>query len=267
MGRFRWVVVSALVLALGAPSAGSADPRPSERAALGATLKASVRQAEEGDRIVLTARIKAPSKALRATLLERQVSIVGDVSWEQAKSVKVRGRGKVSFAVVATGPNADRYRLSVTYAGKRAAVASKPISVTVWSWIPLAGYRPYYETDSVGPIEVDLNGRRYEGWGPFSYSRAGSWEERFTPGRHCKAFRGVLGLSDISEDGSSGAIGFTADDGAVYSSPPLIPGTELQVNVPLASPYRFGIQALDTSPGDLESWPVIGDPAFLCTGV
>jgi hypothetical protein len=45
------------------------------------------------------------------------------------------------------------------------------------------------------------------------------------------------------------------------------------VTVELAEPYRFGIQLFDTTPGgttgrdDVESWPVLGEPAFLCTGV
>ena len=156
--------------------------------------------------------------------------------------------------------------MSVTYAGKRAAVASKPISVTVWRWIPLRDYEPYYSAGYPAFGQVSLNGRRYDGWGA-RYVHAGSWEARFTPGRHCNAFRGVLGLSDNSDDGSSGTIGFTADDSLIYGSPPLTPGMEFPVEVPLAKPYRFGIQLADTSPDKIESWPVIGDPAFLCTGV
>jgi len=265
----RWVVaVVVLILAFGTPSDGVADARTADRGAPGVSVKASVPQVEEGDRVTLTARIKSPATARRVTLLRLTVpQYFGDPSWEQVKSVKARGRAKLSFGTVAAGPNTDRYRVSVTYAGKRAAVVSKPISVVVWRWIPLADYRPYYETSSAGTGEVDINGQRYEGWGPAYSSHAGSWEERFTPGRHCKAFRGVLGLSDVSDDGSSGTISYTADDRVVYSSPSLTPGTALHVNLPLAAPYRFGIQALDTSPDKLESWPVIGDPAFLCTGV
>lgn len=268
MDRVRWAVLTVLVLAFCTPVDGVADAGAVDRSALGVTLKASAPQPEEGDRVTLTARIKSPSKAVRVTLLRLNVpQYYGGPSWESVKSVKVRGRGKVGFGIVATGPNTDRYRVSVKYDGKRAAVVSRPLSVIVWRWIPLSGFTPYYETSSVGSGEVDLNGKRYEGWGPAVYSRAGSWEERFTPGRHCKAFRGVLGLSDISDDGSSGTISYTADDRGIYSSPTLTPGMQLQVNVSLATPYRFGIQVLDTSPAELDSWPVIGDPAFLCSGV
>ncbi len=267
MGRFRWVLaVVVLVLAFGTPADGAADARTADRRAPGVILKASVPQAEEGDRVTLSARIKSPATARRVTLLRLNVPTYGSPSWDPVKSVRARDRAKVSFAIVAAGPNTDRYRVSVTYAGKRAAVASKPISVTVWRWIPLRDYGPYYSAGHPDFGQVSLNGRRYDGWGA-RYVHVGSWEARFTPGRHCKAFRGVLGLSDTSDDGSSGTIGFTADDGPVYSSPPLTPGTELPVEVALATPYRFGIQLADTSPDKVESWPVIGDPAFLCTGV
>jgi hypothetical protein len=145
------------------PSDGVADARTADRGALGAVLKASVQQAEEGDRVTLAARIKSPAKAARVTLLERQVSTWGEVSWEPAKSVRVRGRGKVTFGIVATGPNNDLYRASVRYVGKRAAVVSKPVAVTVWRWIPLGDYDPYYSTSGVGDGQVDINVRRYTG--------------------------------------------------------------------------------------------------------
>jgi len=259
------MVVPVLVLAFCTPSDGAADARPADRGAPGATLKASVQQAEEGDRVTLTARIKSPATARRATLLRREVSVFGDASWKPAKSVKVRGQSKVAFGIVAAGPNADRYRVSVTYAGQRAAVTSKPISLIVWSWIALADYRAYYSTSGVGNYQVEINGQQYAGWG--ALSRSGSWEARFTPGRKCKAFSGVLGLHDTSDDGSSGRIGFTADDTRIYDSPSLTPGMDMRVEVPLATPYRFGIQLLDTSPEGLNGRPVIGDPALLCTGV
>jgi hypothetical protein len=76
-----------------------------------------------------------------------------------------------------------------------------------------------------------------------------------------------LGIADISEDGSSGSIAFTADDVSVYESPVLTPGMDVPVNVRLSAPYRFGVQAANTSPEGVKAWPVIGDPALLCTGV
>jgi len=261
-------VVPVLVLAFCTPSNGVADARTVDRPGVGVTVKASVPQAEEGDRVTLTARIKSPATARRVTLLKWVVpQYVGSPSWEPAKSVKVRGRSKVGFGIVATGPNADRYKVSVTYDGERAAVASKSLSLTIWRWIPLYSYTPYYATSGTDRGEYALNGHRYQGWGAVWYSNGPSWEARFTPGRHCKAFQGVLGVTDGSDDGSSGTIAFTADDSPIYSSPPLTPGMELRVEVPLAKPYRFGIQLADTSPDKLESSPVIGDPAFLCTGV
>jgi hypothetical protein len=167
---------------------------------------------------------------------------------------------------VAIGPNRERFRARVTYAVGKPAV-SKPVRVIVWRWIPLSDYAPYYSTSGAQFGEATLNGRRYKAWGASAFSSARSWEARFTPGRHCKAFRGVLAVADISEDGSSGTIAFTADDVPVYSSPVLTPGMDVSVNVRLSAPYRFGIQAANTSAEGVKSWPVIGDPALLCTGV
>jgi hypothetical protein len=194
------------------------------------------------------------------------VPLYGDASWEAVRSVKVGGRSRVVFKRIATGLNQERFRATVTYiTGK--PVTSRPVSVKVWRWIPLSEYTPYYETSGASFGEAMLNGTRYKAWGAASYSHVGAWESRFTPGRHCMAFRGVLGVADISGDGSSGSIRFTADDVMVYESPTLTPGMDVPVEVALASPYRFGLQAFDTSPEGVESWPVIGEPAFLCTGV
>jgi hypothetical protein len=47
--RYRWCAVAVLVLGFCMPSNGVADARTADRSALGAVLKASVQQAEEGD--------------------------------------------------------------------------------------------------------------------------------------------------------------------------------------------------------------------------
>jgi hypothetical protein len=147
--------------------------------------------------------------------------------------------------------------------------------VTVWRWGPLKEYAPYYEAEPGAAIfgTTTINGIAYSGWGAATYSHTGAWESRFTPRRHCKSFNAVLGVGDISDDGSSGSISFTADDEQIYTSPTLAPGMSVPATVPLAKPYRFGIQLLDTTPGDttghddVEAWPVLGEPSFLCTNV
>jgi hypothetical protein len=201
------------------------------------------------------------------------VSIYGPAAWEKVKTVKVSGRSKVSFKRVATNENNERYRVLVTYRNTAKPVVSNAVRVTIWRWIPLSEYAPYYSTGGTGFVTTTINGVAYTGWGVATYSHTGTWESRFTPGRHCKTFKAVLGVADISADGSSGVITFTADDTQVYASPDLTPGMSIPVTVELAKPYRFGIQLLDTTPGGttgrdaVESWPVLGAPAFLCTGV
>ena len=60
----------------------------------------------------------------------------------------------------------------------------------------------------------------------------------------------MLGLSDISADGSSGVVKVTVEDAVVYQSPTLTPGMEVPLTLPIALPYRFGLQASDTSTGN-----------------
>lgn len=241
----------------------------------GATLSTSAKQVDEGNRYTLTATIKTPRQALNVSLQKYKPSFYGwdDPAWEPKKTIRVNARSKVKFGVVAVSENNERYRVVVTYK-KTKPFTSKPVGITVWRWIPLSEYDPYYETGGAIFGTTTINGQAYTGWGAASYSHVGAWESRFTPGRHCTAFRGVLGVGDISADGSSGTIAFTADDTDIYTSSSLTPGMSLPVTIPLAAkPYRFGIQLADTTPGgttgndDIESWPVIGEPAFHCTGV
>jgi hypothetical protein len=280
--RVRVRAVSAFLAiamgATGAPSAAKASApvtaagaghAPSSKAAShGVTLSASKKQVEEGDRFALSAVLKSPAKATRVTLQKWYVpSYYGDPTWQSVKTVGVNGRSKVTFRTVAADLNTARYRVVLSYTDSKAPIFSKPARVTIWRWIPLADYDPYYETSGLLFGEATINGIRYVGWGAAVYSHARAWEARFTPGRHCKTFRGVLGVGDVSDDGSSGTIKFTADDQVIYESSSLTPGMDLHVSVPLATPYRLGIQLFDTSPDGMESWPVIGEPELLCTGV
>ncbi|WP_155992300.1 hypothetical protein [Nocardioides sp. URHA0032] len=239
-------------------------------------LTSSAKNVEEGDRYTLTATLRSAATATRATLEKWHPSLYGwdPAGWDPVKAVKVGHRGKVPFKLVAADLNSERYRVAVAYKKTAKPAVSRPVTVTVWRWIPLSEYDPYYTTGGTGFGTTTINGVAYTGWGAATYSHAGTWESRFTPGRHCKSFTAVLGVGDISADGSSATISFTADDEHIYTSSTLTPGMSAPVTVALPMlPYRFGIQLLDTTPGAttdrdaVESWPVLGAPAFLCTGV
>lgn len=282
------VALLCLVTCMSGPSVGAAASeraatpqgatRPdADRAAItrGATLSASAKHVDEGNRYTLAATIMSPRRALKLTLLKFKPSLYGwdDPAWEAQKTVGVKGRSKIKLSVVGVNENYERYRVVVTYMRAK-PITSKPVSITVWRWIPMSDYDPYYDTGGTGFGTTTINGQVYTGWGAWSFSHTGVWESRFTPGRHCTAFRGVLGVGDISADGSSGIIAFTADDTDIYTSPTLTPGMAVPATVPLPTkPYRFGIRLTDTTPGgttgndEVESWPVIGEPAFHCTGV
>ncbi|WP_148575643.1 hypothetical protein [Nocardioides caldifontis] len=250
-------------------SSFNVSAKPSSMAASrGVTLTASAKQVEEGDRFALTAVIKSPAKAATVTLQRWHVPpYFGEPSWQSVKTLRAKRKSKVTFRAVATDLNDARYRVSLQYRDNRKRFVSNATAVTIWRWIPLSEYDPYYETSGLLFGEAAINGIRYVGWGAAYFSHAGTWEARFTPGRHCKAFSGVLGVADVSDDGSSGTVKLTADDQVIYESTPLTPGMDLPVHIPLSKPYRIGIQLFDTSPDAIESWPVIGEPELLCTGV
>ncbi|NHC25079.1 hypothetical protein G6553_18080 [Nocardioides sp. IC4_145] len=231
----------------------------------GVMLVGSSREVNEGDRYRLTATIKSPARAGNLTLQKLDVPLYyGEPSWEDVKTVGVRGRRQITFKAIATALNVERYRAVVSYKEAK-TVKSRPSSTKVWRWTPLREYTPYYETSGLLFSNFTINGFRYSGWGP--YTRAAAWEARFTPGRHCKALRGILGLSDSSADGSSGVVSVTADDVPVFQSSSLAPGMDEPVMVPLPLPYRTGLQLVNTSPEGLNAWPAVGDPALLCSGV
>ena len=95
-----------------------------------------------------------------------------------------------------------------------------------------------------------------------------SYESRYTVGRHCKAIRGVAGVSDKSADRSSAVVSVVADETTtVFTSGTLSPGMAEQFEVDLAKPYRLSIQAQRTSPADQAAYPAIGSPELLCTGL
>lgn len=275
-------VVAAAVIAAGTSGAGAAPTNdqsvetslaakaPAKR---GVTMAASTRQTVEGSRYTLTASVRSPKQAGSITIQKFDPPDYSfqEPEWDDVKTIPVRGRAEFKLVVVATERDSERYRAVVRYK-KAKPVTSKPAAVTIWRWIPLSEYDPYYETGGTTFGTFGINGVNYKGWGPSLSSYVNSWEARFTPGRHCIAFKGVLGLDDDSDDGASGTVAIISDDRPLYTSPMLTPGMAEPVTVALSKPYRLGLRLTDTTPGGtdghdvLEAYPSIGDPALLCSG-
>lgn len=256
------VIVSAL------PAAASPPAGESRNASIPkATVKSSTDVATEGDRITLRVRVPDASNAKRVVLQERMTDVFGDAVWSEADSKRARSR--VVFKRTVTAANEAAYRVAVSYRGRSKPVVSPAEKLTVWRWIELREFSPYFSTSSLVGIGDDaMNGAAYETWGlHYTISSPRAWESRITPGRHCTAFRAVLGLSDRSADSSSGSISFTADDALVYQSPVLTPGMTVPVTLDLARPYRFGLAAANTSPESVRAYPMVGNGALYCTGI
>jgi hypothetical protein len=183
--------------------------------------------------------------------------------------LRVRDRRQLVFRAVAGATDRDRYRVVLQGKSDR-SVASKPVSVKVWHWYPLTTFDSYYATSGVADYSSNqfaMNGRTYVGsW--YTYGGYGSWESRYTLGRHCRSMRGAFGVTDKSADGSSATIQVLSEGSSpVYSSPALVPGVVDAKVVPLASPYRISIIGTNTSADSLLAYPAAGDLQFLCNGL
>ena len=178
------------------------------------------------------------------------------------KTRKVRGTAKHTFKLLATGVDTQRFRARAKYRSGQPAI-SQSFGITVWQWTDLREVSYYYVTNGAYAGQFAMNGDQYIGW--FTSGHYGMWETRYTTGRNCKAFRGVFGVTDSSDDGSSAQFTLLTDESTeAYASPVLVPGTVEPVQFAVAKPYRFSIQARNTSPDGLRSFPAIGTPQLLC---
>lgn len=226
-------------------------------------------QLVEGDRFTVEVKVRRTTGAQRLLLQQLVTDIYGGRGWVTVSKAKVGGKTRHSFRAVAGKDDAQKYRARVLYAGSKPAV-SKPVTTTVWHWTSMMEFTAYDYSHGISSNAYNqfaMNGTEYHG-GWFTTGTYLSWDLRFTPGRHCKAFRGVAGLTDASADGASGALQLVADEtSTVYASPTLTPGMTTPISVTLAVPYRLFIQAQRTSPAERAAYPAIGNPELLCTGL
>lgn len=267
----------ALVAALAFPmtaTPGSAQPskdnpvlvsRPSGQVAVNVDRKV----VDEGDEITIAARIKRAG-SVRRVILEQDAYAYDyeagryDYVFAEVDRAPSRGRSTVKFHQIASGPDLDRYRVGLELKNGQVKY-SRAVSVQVWRWIALREFAPYEGSRGSGFGEGTMNGALRKAWGPYTYSDTGAWFVRFTPGRHCDAFRGVMALFDTSDDGTDGYGIMSADDQVVFTSPTLTPGMDVPFEVALGAPYRFSIEVYDNDRADaLRAWPGVGDPALHC---
>jgi hypothetical protein len=262
---------SALVAAAAACLGGPVLTAPVASAATvrSVTVLAAPKSATLGNRVAITVKVASPAQARTVQLQTLTKDIYGNLSWSKVGAQHVNGVAKHTFKPVLNQANRQRFRAVAAYKSGR-PVASKAVGVTVWSWTPLSKIPAYYATNGINGYEYSnfaMAGNQYLGW--FTYGSYGMWEERYTTGRHCKALRGDLGVTDNSADGSTAQ--FTVaniDTGAtLYQSPSLSPGAVTKVTLALPMPYRISIQARNTSTNGQVAYPAIGVPELLCTGL
>ena len=263
----RIALLCTLTIVPGLLAAAVPSP-PATSAESAVTIVRAPDTAVEGDQLSFRLKVRGVDRAKRVFLQERSTSLYGDPEWVTVRGRKVAGSSRHDFTATADGIDTESYRAVVTYQNGRVE-ASKPVTVKVWRWVPLVTFSSYYETYGISSnpySQFDMNGKRYVGW--YSYGSYAFWEARYTPGRNCRAFRAELGVRDESQDGSSGSISLLTEDGVpLFTSEALTPGMVQPIEIAMDRPYRFWVQATDTSPDELWALPAMGDPAFLCRGL
>lgn len=218
----------------------------------------------EGEPFSLRARVSRTTGARQVQLL----AAAPGAPWQVVSKTRARKKRTYSFTATAGPEDTVRYRVKVLY--ERGTVSSTPASTAVWHWTPMTDFEPYLQTPGVSfgnNVHITINGVGYRG-GWETYGKYGVWESRVTPGRHCSALRGVVGISDDSADGSSAVVTVTAEETTpVYTSPTLTPGMSVPFQVALATPFRLGVSATRTSLPTLAAYPALATPELLCTGL
>ena len=268
--RIRVAGILLPITLLGAAVAAPAQAVPAvQRSTTPVVLVApAVHDVNQGDLFSVTVKVGAARLAKTVQIQAQTKDIYGKLEWTLLKTANVHAEATHVLKVMADGVDSERFRAVATYRDRK-PVVSKAFAVTVWTWTDLSLISSYYETFGISSgaySQFGMNGDQYIGW--YTYDRSGMWEQRYTPGRHCKAFRGVFGVSDSSADGSSAQFTVLTDEtNVVYQSPTLVPGAVTDVQFDLALPYRLSIQARNTSPDGVLSYPAIGNPQLLCTGL
>jgi hypothetical protein len=235
------------------------------------------RNATEGDRFRVTARITTPKQTKLVAFQYKDTSVYSFESvtrWTTFKTVKVKGRKRVAAVVQATASKEAKFRAVVSYRGTRRTAKSSAARVDYWHWQGLSG-RYYTAGSGTDVLGFTMAGRSWNGW--YMYAGA-SAEGRYTLSGSCKEFKATVGLTDRSADGSTGTITFSTINPAataqpVWTSPTLVPGRIVAVAVPLSAPYRFSILGQNTSAAVTDNngqattpaaYPAVGDPELLC---
>lgn len=239
-----------------------------QRATLRSVILTGPKDVTEGDLYTITVKVAAPRKAKTVQLQALRPEYAGDSTpvWVVVKTRKVNATANHTFRALADAGESQRYRAVATYVDGK-PIWSKAMSVRVWHWTDLSRYTAYYKVGTVYDESYwafAMNGDTWEGW----RTRSSMAESRYTLGRNCKSFRGTMGVDDFTDDGGTAQITLLTDESnVVYTSPTLVPGEVVNVQLDLELPYRFSIQGRNTSPDDgivRDVYPAIGAAQFLC---
>lgn len=272
MNRLRLALAAAILFSgaatTAAPSVAAVAPttEADNRTATRSVTLAAPTDVTEGDRYTVAAKVTSARKAKTIQWQALLPYYTGELVWTAVRTTKVRDTGTQVYRALADASETQVFRAVVTYTDGQ-HVTSHRATVRLWHWVDLTSYTSYYKVGNVydSPyVSFAMNGDTWEGW----YVHNGMGETRYTLGRNCTAFRGTLGVGDFTDDGGTAQITLLTDEtNVVYTSPTLVPGQVVPVQLDLDKPYRFGVQGRDTTPDDgiaRDVYPAIGAPQLLC---
>ena len=268
------LVAVALAVALPAPALAGTSHQAAKKALARPSIKAPA-VAIEGARFAVTVSVPTSRQATTIQLQfhdQHDYDYQSTLAWTNKATMRVKGRRQVTFHLHADQAHEAWFRGVVTYRGANRPAASSAVRVNYQHWFPLSAFDRYYSAGSaIDLLSFSMAGSAWNGW----YANGSAGESRYTLGGGCVRFRGAVGVTDSSSDGATGVVTLAtiAPGGTstpLYTSPDLVAGQTVRVDLPLAKPYRFSIAGQDTTPAVTDgsrqprAYAALGDPEFLC---
>jgi hypothetical protein len=262
------------VLAAATPSLAGTAHQSTARSTIRPSLKAPA-VVIEGSRFAVAVSIPTPRRATRVQLQfhdQHDYDFQSTLTWTNKATILTKGRRQVVFYLHADQAHQAWFRAVVAYRGSTPSATSAGVRVNYQHWFPLSSFSSYYSAGSpIDWMSFSMAGTAWKGW----YASGPAAESRYTLGSGCVRVRAATGVTDASSDGATArtTLATIAPGGAIttfYTSPDLIAGKTVNINLPLANPYRFSISGQDTTPTVTDGSPqprafaALGDPQLLC---
>ena len=260
-------LVPALALACGAtlvaagPVAAGPAPAPAPAQAQAApyavTLAASRTSVEQGQRVVLTGKVR-PRAAGEKVVVE--VRYGGHRTWRKTGTAKVKRTGRYRFVDTIQTARSRAYRVVKPAGDGLRRGTSRQVEVTVHAWQDLGGRTPSAESGTQVEHGVPINGVTHRTAILGETTSRASYLE-YTLGRRCTQLRTTIGLTDRTPSGGTGTVAISADGTSLFSQAFGL-GSSVDQVLAVGGVYRLRVDLTQTSATVTE--PALGTAQVLC---